>query len=52
MLKRLIIVAILLLIVATAGAVIYKWVDEKGVINYSTNPPADRKVEVFTPFLP
>jgi hypothetical protein len=49
-----------LLAAAPAGAQLYKWVDERGVVNYSNQPPADAKgakrveqvkdnVSVYTP---
>jgi hypothetical protein len=28
---------------APAAATVYKWVDEKGVVNYTTTPPSNRK---------
>ena len=28
---------------AVSAATVYKWVDEKGVVNYTTTPPANRK---------
>lgn len=32
-----------------AGAEIYKWVDEKGVVNYGEHPPRQRSATVLTP---
>lgn len=44
---------ILLIVVFTLGAAVYKWVDEKGVTHYSETPPATeqkpRKIEVQPP---
>lgn len=52
--------ALLLALAAPAAAQLYKWVDERGVVNYSNQPPADAKagqrveqvkdsVSVYTP---
>ena len=41
--------AIALIAAVPAWAQIYKWVDEKGVVNYSSRPPADRKSIVLDP---
>ena len=37
------------LFAAPAGAEIYKWVDEKGVVNYSESPPPKGRARVITP---
>ena len=42
-------VAAIALVAVPAWAQIYKWVDEKGVVNYSSRPPAGRKSTVFDP---
>jgi hypothetical protein len=34
---------------APAWAQVYKWVDDKGVVNYSGRPPADRKSALLDP---
>ncbi len=34
---------------APAGAQVYKWVDDKGVVNYSGDPPANRKSAQLDP---
>jgi hypothetical protein len=34
---------------APAWAQVYKWVDDKGVVNYSSRPPADRKSTLLDP---
>jgi hypothetical protein len=41
--------AIALVAAVPAWAQIYKWVDEKGVVNYSSRPPAGRKSTVLDP---
>jgi hypothetical protein len=41
--------AIALVVAVPAWAQIYKWVDEKGVVNYSSRPPAGRKSTVLDP---
>lgn len=57
---RLTVVLVAILATAPAGAQLYKWVDERGVTNYSNQPPADPKaakklqpvedrVSVYTP---
>jgi len=40
---------IVLLAPAPSGAQVYKWVDDKGVVNYSSQPPADRKSALLDP---
>jgi hypothetical protein len=40
---------IVLLAPAPAWAQVYKWVDDKGVVNYSSQPPADRKSALLDP---
>ncbi|HEX3098222.1 MAG TPA: DUF4124 domain-containing protein [Usitatibacter sp.] len=40
---RRILVAMLVLACGSAGAALYKWVDEKGVTHYTEEPPPDRK---------
>jgi len=40
---------IALLAAAPAWAQVYKWVDDKGVVNYSSRPPAGRKSTVLDP---
>jgi hypothetical protein len=43
-------VAVVALVVpASAWAQIYKWVDDKGVVNYSSRPPTGRKSAVLDP---
>ena len=34
---------------ALTWAQVYKWVDERGVVNYSSQPPADRKSALLDP---
>ena len=34
---------------ALASAQVYKWVDEKGVVNYSSQPPIERKATLLDP---
>jgi hypothetical protein len=57
---RLLIALVAILAVAPASAQVYKWVDERGVTNYSNQPPADPtaankvaivedKISVYTP---
>lgn len=41
--------AITLIAAAPAWAQVYKWVDDKGVVNYSGRPPADRKSALLDP---
>src|SRR5215831_17579480 len=41
--------SILALTAWPALAQVYKWVDEKGVVNYSSEAPADRKVTKLDP---
>jgi len=43
------IVAIALLAAGSARAQVYKWVDDRGVVNYSSQPPGDRKSRVLDP---
>jgi hypothetical protein len=43
--RRFLLVLALLVVFATMGATIYKWVDEKGVTHYSAVPPPDQKVK-------
>ena len=43
--KYLLLFVMLVLAVATIGATIYKWVDEKGVTQYSEIPPSGKKAE-------
>ncbi len=38
-----------LLAAAPAWAQVYKWVDDKGVVNYSSQPPANRKSALLDP---
>lgn len=53
MFKKLQVLLLLILAVVTAGATIYKWVDEKGVTHYSQTPPAKQKAqEIQAPPLP
>lgn len=40
---RRILASMLVLACASAGAALYKWVDEKGVTHYTEEPPPDRK---------
>lgn len=40
---------VVLLAPASAWAQVYKWVDDKGVVNYSSQPPADRKSALVDP---
>jgi hypothetical protein len=40
---------IVLLAPAPLWAQVYKWVDDKGVVNYSSRPPADRKSALLDP---
>ena len=40
---------IVLFAVAPAWAQVYKWVDDKGVVNYSSTPPAGRKSALLDP---
>ena len=40
---------VLALAAAPALAQVYKWVDEKGVVNYSSEAPADRKAALLDP---
>lgn len=43
-------VAVIALVAAApAWAQVYKWVDDKGVVNYSGRPPADRKSALLDP---
>ncbi len=55
---RLLIALVAILASAPASAQVYKWVDERGVTNYSSQPPADAtkkvaivedKISVYTP---
>ena len=41
--------AVLFLAPALASAQVYKWVDEKGVVNYSSQPPIERKATLLDP---
>jgi hypothetical protein len=41
--------AIALLATGPAWAQVYKWVDDKGVVNYSSRPPTDRKSALLDP---
>jgi hypothetical protein len=41
--KKLLAPLLLFLAMATVGATIYKWVDEKGVTHYSATPPPNQK---------
>ncbi|TMG73490.1 MAG: DUF4124 domain-containing protein, partial [Betaproteobacteria bacterium] len=41
--------AFVLLAAAPAWAQVYKWVDDKGVVNYSSQPPSDRKSALLDP---
>ena len=41
--------AFVLLAAAPAWAQVYKWVDDKGVVNYSSQPPVDRKSVLLDP---
>jgi hypothetical protein len=43
------IVSVFLLGAAPGHAQVYKWVDEKGVVNYSNEAPADRKATQLDP---
>jgi hypothetical protein len=43
--------AVVLLAAAPAWAQVYKWVDDKGVVNYSSQPPANRKSVLLDPNL-
>ena len=45
MFKKVLILVLPLLAVATLAAPIYKWVDEKGVTHYSEKPPPKQKVQ-------
>jgi hypothetical protein len=40
---------VILLWAATAWAQVHKWVDDKGVVNYSSQPPANRKSVLLDP---
>jgi hypothetical protein len=42
-------VVIALVAAAPAWAQVYKWVDDKGVVNYSSRPPVDRKSALLDP---
>jgi hypothetical protein len=42
-------ISVLSLAAAQASAQVYKWVDEKGVVNYSNEAPADRKAAQLDP---
>ena len=42
-------VVIVFLGAAPAWGQVYKWVDDKGVVNYSSRPPADRKSALLDP---
>jgi hypothetical protein len=42
-------VAIALFAAAPVWAQVYKWVDDKGVVNYSSRPPTDRKSALLDP---
>ena len=44
MTSRILLVVVLLLVARPLCAEIYKWVDEKGVTNYSSSPPASAKL--------
>jgi hypothetical protein len=55
---RLLIALVAILAAAPASAQVYKWVDERGVTNYSSQPPTDaakkvaiveEKISVYTP---
>lgn len=41
--------SLLLLFAAPAGAQTYKWVDERGVVNYSNAPPPGANAAIATP---
>jgi phage tail sheath protein FI len=41
--------AAVLLAAAPVWAQVYKWVDDKGVVNYSSQPPANRKSALLDP---
>ena len=41
--------AVLFLAPARASAQVYKWVDEKGVVNYSSQPPTEQKATLLDP---
>ena len=43
--KNLLLFLVSVLAMATMGAVIYKWVDEKGVTHYSQTPPPNKKAQ-------
>jgi hypothetical protein len=43
------ILCLALVAAAPAGAQVYKWVDDKGVVNYSGDPPANRKSAQLDP---
>lgn len=44
--KYILLFLVLLLVVVTLGAAVYKWVDEQGVTHYSeTPPPSERKAK-------
>lgn len=43
--KKLLVFLTLIVAVATAGATIYKWVDEQGVTHYTATPPPRQKAK-------
>ena len=45
--KKLLVLLLLFIAMATVAATIYKWVDENGITHYSAIPPANQKAQKF-----
>lgn len=51
MVKRMVALAVLLTLAQNSEAEIYRWIDSKGVVNYSTTPPAVPKLQEVRPMM-
>ena len=51
MVKRMITLAVVLMSAQASEAAIYRWIDSKGVTNYSSTPPAVPKLQEIKPVI-